>query len=116
MKSKIYFFRVILPGIYAVAFAAAMIFLVMTAKQMPFCGLYVILVTLPWSNLMLSTRLAPLTPTILGIPLVPTLIIFGSAALNGTILYYIGALIDSLVNRFCKSATELTPNDQGLNP
>ena len=106
MKQQLYFFRTLLPGVYAVAFVAAMIFMFATAHQTAFCGLYAILITSPLSMLIISTGFIPASPTAFGFPLLVLLALCLSAALNGTALYFFGATFD----RLCFSDRE-TPND-----
>lgn len=106
MKQQLYFFRTLLPGVYALAFIAAMIFMFANAHQTAFCGLYAILITSPLSMLIISTGFIPTSPTAFGFPLLVLLVLCLSAALNGTALYFIGTLLD----RLCFSDRE-TPND-----
>ena len=106
MKQQLYFFRTLLPGVYAVAFVAAMIFMFATAHQTAFCGLYAILITSPLSMLIISTGFIPASPTAFGFPLLVLLALCLSAALNGAALYFFGATFD----RLCFSDRE-TPND-----
>jgi len=106
MKQQLYFFRTLLPGVYAVAFVASMIFMFATAHQTAFCGLYAILITSPMSMLIISTGFIPASPTAFGFPLLALLALCLSAALNGTVLYFFGATFD----RLCFSDRE-TPND-----
>jgi hypothetical protein len=106
MKQQLYFFRTLLPGVYAVAFVSAMIFMFATAHQTAFCGLYAILITSPMSMLIISTGFIPASPTAFGFPLLVLLALCLSAALNGAALYFFGATFD----RLCFSDRE-TPND-----
>jgi len=87
--------RVVLPALYGLAFAMALGFLLLTMRQTAFCGLYLVLVTQPWSLLsfpLLHQVVAELPP---GISLGFTILILTLCGLvNAALLYLVGTVLD----------------------
>ena len=102
------FFSMLIPGVYVVAVLAALIFMFATAHKTAFCALYAILITEPWSNLILPNVKVSASPTLFGIPLITTLLICVFAAVNSASLYFPGSVFDGLI---LKHASKDTPGN-----
>lgn len=92
--------RVVLPALYGLAFAAALGFLLLTLRQTAFCGVYLIMVTLPWS--LLSFPL--LQPCTEELPpglclLLHILVLTLCGILNAALLYLVGRVLDRIRTR-----------------
>lgn len=94
MRNSANTFGILLPSAYCLAVLAATIFMFANAAKTAFCGLYLILVTLPWSMFFLSILPKVSSPNVWGIPVWMLLIMGGSALLNTIVLYWLGSLLD----------------------
>lgn len=94
LKMKTYFVRLsILPTIYLLIVAASLVFMAVMARQTAFCGIYAIIVTLPWSVLF-TLILTTINPEFFDHSMVPgTAIIIVSAFLNAVLIYFATRLL-----------------------
>lgn len=90
-------FGIILPGFYSLLVLAALVFMFATARQSAFCGVYALLITLPWSMFFVFI-LNTIAPTVFNSMIPGTIIICFSAAINIGLLYFIGVSIDRRFN------------------
>ena len=85
--------RLVLPVVYGVLFVAALMWMLILAKQTAFCGVPLVLLTIPWS--LIATSI--ISPSTFGSSMLPgTLILSLCGLLNGAIAFLIGAGIDRL--------------------
>lgn len=86
--------RIVLPAIYGVLFFAALIVMFSTADQTALCGIYVALLTIPWS-LLAVLIFSIIWPGLFESSTLPTtLIVILCGLLNGGIAFLIGAHMD----------------------
>ncbi len=87
---KKYLFRISIPGIYSLLVLAALIFMFQNVTKTPFCAVYAIAITMPWS-IIFMLPLALLFPGIFGGSMIlATLIVLLSAFINIVWLFFIG--------------------------
>ena len=84
-------FRIVLPIAYVVVFVTSLIFMFQHAKETAFCGLFAVLLTVPWSLAAAGVcGLLGYSPAAVAEVFIMTI----SALLNGYILYRIGVVMD----------------------
>lgn len=99
--------KFVLPCIYLVVFAAAMAYLFKTRQENEFCGMFALLVTMPWSMLGLKMIHGGTLSFSGGIILVCM-----AALMNAGCLFLIGAFIDQFFTaRTVVSECEGEPRD-----
>jgi hypothetical protein len=86
--------RLVLPTAYVALFILALIYMFANASQTPMCGIFAILLTVPWS-VVAFVAVAIASPRTLESSLLPGVVIVTLCALlNGGILVFVGARID----------------------
>jgi len=86
--------RLVLPVVYGALCIAALIWMFALAKQTAFCGLPLVLLTIPWS-LLAASLCSTISPGLFDSSLLPgTLLLSFCGVLNGGILFLIGAGVD----------------------
>jgi hypothetical protein len=86
--------HLVLPAIYGALFIAALMVMFATAKQTAFCGIYAVLLTIPWSLLAIPICSAA-WPGLFDVSMLPsTLILSFCGVLNCGITFLIGTDLD----------------------
>lgn len=86
--------RIVLPVMYGVFFIAALVWMFAHAKQTAFCGIFAVLLTIPWS-LLVTPIIERISPGLFDSSMLPgTLVLVFCALLNAGILFLAGAADD----------------------
>ena len=86
--------RFVLPMVYGVLFVMALLWMFAHARQTAFCGIFVVLLTFPWS-LVLTPVIDAISPGVFDSSMLPgTILAVVSALLNAGILFVIGGVAD----------------------
>jgi len=88
-----YLFRILFPFVYIIIVASSLIFMFSTCHDNALCGVYAIVLTIPWSMIFIFT-VSLISPDIFNSMIPGTIIILISAFINIILLLLIGYKLD----------------------